>query len=153
MTLTKFTELSLNDIKKLVKESGGGNKLNQMLVTIGIFPTAKEQAEVVKKFLNLHGPIYYSGGVILKKANKYGISYIHSFSPAPAKQSLDIVFLGIEDVDGVVVSIVFDGDEISEVISNSIFSGRTDGLKRVDYEKSLLWYRDNPGVYNDTLID
>ena len=156
MTLTEFAELSLSEIEELMVMSGGCRELARILDSLDgdSSITAKARAEAVKQYLSLRGPIYYPG-TIRKKINKHGIWFIHSFNhQTQTRQSLDIAFDDLDSDDSVTISIIFDCNKIDEVISSKmhIFRGET-GIKRVDREKSLLWYRDHSGVYNDNLAD
>ena len=156
MTLTEFAELSLSEIEELMIISGGCKELARILDSLDgdSSITAKDRAEAVKQYLSLRGPIYYPG-TIRKKINKHGIWFIHSFNhQTQTRQSLDIAFDDLDSDDSVTISIIFDCNKIDEVISSKmhIFRGET-GIKRVAREKSLLWYRDHSGVYNDNLAD
>lgn len=155
MTLTEFAEISLQEIEELMEISGGCRELARLLDSLDgdCSVTVKDRAEAVKQYLNIRGPIYYSG-VIRKKINKHGVWFIHSFNhQTQTRQSLDIAFSDLDDDDSVTISIIFDHDKIDEVISNKmhIFHNEA-GIHEIDRKKSLLWYRDHSGVYNDNLV-
>jgi len=156
MTLTKFAELSLSEIEELMKESGGFKKLCQELDILdgNSKLTAGDRAEKVKNYLHLRGPFYFSG-VIWKKINRYGIWFIHSFShKLETRNALDIAFDNLDNETSVTISLIFDCDRIDEIVSCGMYELKEGkGVQRVDKEKSLLWYRDHPGVYNNYLVD
>ncbi len=144
MRLTTFCELSIKEIEELIKEKGGMDKL--LLATRNYKSGRMEKARLIKKFFSLSGALF-SSGQVRKRSNKYGVFFVSAWeSNNKDKGTIGISFGEVGEKE--IVFITLEKGEVYEVTS-STSSYSLSGVKytALDMSKSVLWYKNNPGVY------
>ena len=141
--LTDFCELSIKEIEELVKEKGGMDKL---LLATRNYKSGKEKAKSVKKFFSLSGALFDCGQII-KRSNKYRIYTVVTWESRNKDVGTIGISFGAVGEKGIVY-IMLEKGEVYEVTSSTLsYSISEVKYTALDTSKSVLWYKDNPGVY------